>query len=268
MDYMATLLGRNSHNPRRIPTSNLPSQKMNDVVAVLSDPFFFLSNAELELKKRNKESSGSKDALIQRLYEALEAEFAQGWTLGYLLNTKVSGGHGRGSDPRSLVGHHIKGYSYFGEGTIILTLSDGDDVTIQSKNQPNTGIKMDNDLFWALHTLDGMKAVPRDFAQRPLLITEAVTGMRRDRSRRVWIVFGLKLEGMRVPSFFFQSREVLERVDMVCGDVWMEKDDVPRQDSRMLQGSDETLIEDGRERRTTKDESVELEKDLRGLHGD
>ena len=226
MNLMATLLGRNPHNPRQIPTLNLPSQKMNDVVAVLCDPFFLISDAQNELGKRSIVYSGPKDALIQKLYEALEAEFAQGWTMGYLLNTKVLGFHCKGRDPRRLAGHHVVGYSYVERSTIILCLSDGAEVIIQSNKQTDTCIKMDNDLFWAFHTLDGMKAIPRDFTHRPILINEAVTGVRRDRSKKEeWTVFGLKLENMRVLSFFFLAHEVNGREDRVCGDVWLAKND-------------------------------------------
>ena len=57
---MATILGRSPHTPRPIPTSNVPSEKMNDEVAVLSDPSFFGPDAQHELEKRKLEASGSE----------------------------------------------------------------------------------------------------------------------------------------------------------------------------------------------------------------
>ena len=102
MDYMATLLGKTPHSPRRIATFNLPSQKMNDEVVVLYDPFFFVSDAQHELSKRQLEMSGCQDDLLCRLFEALEGEHAEGWTSGYLLNTKTLPFNGKGRDLRSL----------------------------------------------------------------------------------------------------------------------------------------------------------------------
>ena len=129
---MATLRGRNPHTPRHIPVTNFSSQIMADVVAVLFDPYFFISDAQHELGKRKLKVSGSKNVLLQRLFEALEAEHAEGWTLGYLLNTKIVPFHSKGRDPRSLIGHHVEGYKCDVDGNIVLELSDGEDVTIYS----------------------------------------------------------------------------------------------------------------------------------------
>lgn len=130
MDYIATLLGKTPHTPRRIAIFNLPSQKMNDVVAVLYDPFFFVSDAQYELSKRQLEMSGCQNDLLCRLFEALEGEHAEGWTLGHLLNTKILPFNGKGRDPRSLVGRHVEGYKWDGDGILILELCDGEDVAI------------------------------------------------------------------------------------------------------------------------------------------
>lgn len=271
MDYMATLLGRAPHNPRRIPTSNLPSQELNDVVAVLSDPSFIVSDAQYELSKRKLKASGPKDELLWTLFEVLEAEYAEGWTLGYLLNTKILPFDGKGRDPRGLIGHHVEGYKCDGDCIIILELSDGEDATLLSHKSSNrcARIKMDDDLFWAFHTLDGIKAVPRNLAKKPLLITEAVTGVRKNRrGQEAGTVFGLKLQGMRAMSFLFLANDVFIREDRMCGDVWLAQNHILRDDIRMLHGGDEVAVEDVRERWVTKDETMGLEEDMRGLHGD
>lgn len=266
---MTTLLGRNPHNSRPLPTSNLISQGLNDVVAVLSDPSFIISDAQYELSKRKQKASGSKNELLWSLFEALEAEHAEGWTLGYLLNTKILPFNGKGRDPRSLVGHHIEGYHCDGDGVMILELSDGEDATVLSHKFSNgcAKIKMDDDLFWALHILDGMKAVPRDLAKKPLLITDAVNGVRKNRrGKEAGTVFGLRLEGMRAISFFFLAGDVFLREDRMCGDVWLAENDVLREDVRMLHGGDEMAVEEVRERVVTEDAAMELEEDMRGLH--
>ena len=243
---------------------------MNDVVAVLSDPYFFISDAQHELSKRGLKTSGSKDVLLQRLFESLEAEYAEGWTLGYLLNTKTLPFHSRGRDPQSLVGRHVEGYRYAGDGIVVLELSDDEDVTVLSNKPRDTAakIKMDDDLFWALHILDGMHAVPRQLAKKPLLIIEAVTGVRKNRwGKEARAVLGLRLEGMRTTSFFFLADEGSIREDRVCGDVWLEVNDTLREDIGILHGGDEVVIEEGDERRVTVDEIIELEDDMRELHG-
>ena len=273
MDYKATLLGRSPHTPRQLPTSDLPSERMNDVVAVLSDPFFFLSDAQHELSKRELKVSGSKNDLLWRLFEALETENAEGWTLGYLLNTRTLSFNGKGRDPRSVIGHHLEGYRRDKEGIMILNLSDGEDVTILSNKSSDdcAKIKMDHDLFWALHALDGMKAVPRNLAKKPLLITEAATGVRKNRwGKEAGQVFGLKLQGMRAISFFFLAGEASSiREDRMCGDVWLAaENDVLREDVRTLHGGDEMVVEEvSREREAMEEETVGLEEDMRGLHG-
>lgn len=271
MNCMAHLLGKIPHNPRQIPASNSPSQYMNDVVAVLSDPFFFVSDAEHELGKRNLKSFGCKDELVSRLYEALEAEHADGWTLGYLLNTKILPFNGKGRDPRSLIGYHVVGYQCDGDGNITLGLSDGEDVTILSSESSGecTVIKMDHDLFWALHTPDGMKAVPRDLVKHPLQIIAAATGVRKNRwGKEAGSVFGLKLEGMMAMSFFFLTDEVSSREDRICGDVWLEDNYFLREDTRILHGGDEMAVEDVRKGQVSEDEAKGLGEDMRGLHGE
>ena len=270
MDYMATFLGTNPHNPCQIPTSNEPSQKMNDVVAVLSDPFFFISDAQHELSKRKLKVSGCKDDLLWRLFEALEAEHAKDWTLGYLLDTKILPFNGNGIDPGCLVGHHVQRYKCDGDGVMVLELSDGEDVTIRSNKTCDnlTRIKMDHDLFWALHTLDGMNAVPRNPVKKPLMITQAAMGVRKDRwGKEAGIVLGLKLEGMRAISFLFLAREASIREDRICGDIWLADDVILREDMRMLHGGDKMVVETAMERRVTMEESRGLEEDMKGLHG-
>ena len=270
MDCVTDLLGKTPHNPRQIPVSNPPSQNMNDVVAVLSDPFFFVCDVAHELSKRRLNASGCKDDLLCRLYEVLEAEYAEGWTLGYLLNTKISPFNGKGRVPQSLVGHHVEGYKCDGD-RIILELSDGEDVTILSSASEDecAMIKMDHDLFWALHTLDGMKAVPRNLTSNPLRITAAVTGVRKNRwGTEAGSVLGLKLEGMNALSFFFLAGEASSREDRICGDVWLEDNKLLREDTRMLHGGDEMVVEEEREIQVTEDGTRGLGEDMRGLHGD
>ena len=246
---------------------------MADVVAVLLDQYFFISDAQHELSKRELKASGPKFVLIQRLFEALEAEYAEGWTLGYLLNTKILPSFNKGRDPQSLIGQYLKGYRCDGDSIIILELSTGEDVTILSsktrhlpaKIESNDDlfgparIKMDDDLFWALHTLDGMMAVPRQLAEKPLLIIEAETGVRKDRwGKEAGIVLGLKLEGMRAISFFFLAGGVSIREDGVCGHVWLAEKDFLAEDIRILHGCDEMVIEE-------RDETIGLEENIKWL---
>ena len=243
---------------------------MNDVVAVLSDPFFFISDAQHELSKRKLKVSGCKDDLLWRLFEALEAEHAKDWTLGYLLDTKILPFNGNGIDPGCLVGHHVQRYKCDGDGVMVLELSDGEDVTIRSNKTCDnlTRIKMDHDLFWALHTLDGMNAVPRNPVKKPLMITQAAMGVRKDRwGKEAGIVLGLKLEGMRAISFLFLAREASIREDRICGDIWLADDVILREDMRMLHGGDKMVVETAMERRVTMEESRGLEEDMKGLHG-
>lgn len=112
-----------------------------------------------------------------------------------------------------------------------------------------------------------MKAVPRDLAKKPLLITDAVNGVRKNRrGKEAGTVFGLRLEGMRAISFFFLAGDVFLREDRMCGDVWLAENDVLREDVRMLHGGDEMAVEEVRERVVTEDAAMELEEDMRGLH--
>ena len=247
---------------------------MTDVVAVLSSPFFFLSDAHFELSKRKLKVSGRKDVLLRRLFEALETEYADGWTLGYLLNTKISPFHGRGRDPRSLVGHHVEGYTCDKEGNLTLDLSDGENVTLVSSDKSSdedasTMIKMDHDLFWVLHTLDGMNAVPRDLVEMPLQIIDAATGVRKDRwGKETGSVVGLRLEGMRTISFFFLAGKTHVREDRVCGHVWLAENEDLRVDMRMLHGGVERGVGEMDGKWVMEDGDIGLEEeDLRGLHG-
>ena len=271
MDYM-NLHGRVPHSPRQIPTtSGLRSQNMNDVVAVLLDPFFFISDAQHELSKRNLTLSGSKDDLLWRLFEALETEYAEGWTLGYLLDTKILTPSTAQFDPRNLIGHHVAGYRCEGAGVIVLELSDGEDLTIVStkSNDDCSQIKLDHDLFWAFHTLQGMHIVSRNLTQKPLLITDAAAGVRKDRwGKEAGTVLGLKLTGMREMSFFFLGASVSVREDRICGDVWLARNDVLREDLSVLHGGDD-MVGDvvKKEMGGTGDEDEGLVEDLRGVHG-
>ena len=248
---------------------------MHDVVAVLSDPFFFTCDAQHELQKRNLETSGPKATLLHRLFEALEAEYTDGWTLGYLLNTKIlQPNNNQGRSPRSLIGHHIEAYNYNDRARILtLQLSDGEDATILSYNDSHDDgakIKMDHDLFWTFHTLDGMKAVPRNLATKPLLITDAVEAVRRDRWGNVaGLVFGLKLQGMKEISFFSLAGKGCGREDRLCGDVWLGENEVLREDIRMLHGGEEMLVQESKDELVSEEEEemVGLEEDLRDLHG-
>ena len=270
MDHRATLRGINPHTPRHIPIINLSSRMMADVVAVLLDPYFFISDAQHELSKRKLKVSGSKNVLMQRLFEALKAEHAEGWTLGYLLNTKIVPFHSKGRDPRSLIGHHVEGYKCDGDGIMLLELSDGEDVMIHSNKSTDTcaRIKMDDDLFWAFHTLDGMEPVPRRLANKPLLVIEAVPGVRKNRwGKEAGTVLGLKLEGMGKIAFFFAAGEASIREDRVCGDVWLAENDVLREDIRLLHGGDEMVLQEGGDRRMEGDEAIRLEEDMRAMHG-
>ena len=263
---MATLLGRTPQKPRQIPPSNLSSQWMNDVVSVLTDPFFFTSDVQHELRKRHLNVSGAKNVLLQRLFEALEAEYAKGWTSGYLLNTRIVPFPGTGRDPKSLIGHHVQGYRCDGDSVITIELSDGEDVTILSdKTSKCAKIKIDDEIFWSLHTLDGMKAVPRNLASKPLLIVEAATGVRKDRwGEEAGTVFGLKLEGMRAISFFSLAGGSSIREDRTCGNVWLSENRILHEDLGMLHGM---MVEEVKEERLMVTETRGLEEDMRDLHG-
>lgn len=181
---------------------------------------------------------------------------------------------------------------------MILELSDGEDVAIHSNNSSEgcARIKMDHDLFWAFHTLDGMNAVSRHLAQKPLLINEAAVGVHKNRwGKEAGSVLGLKLEGMSAITFFFLAAvlpgEASIREDRICGDVWLAEKDVLCEDVGMLGGGgemvlhggdemllgggdemvldrgDETAIEGMTERPVTEDESAGYETDMRGGHG-
>ena len=266
------LLGKVPHSPRHIPTtSGLRSQQMNDVVAVLLDPFFFVSDAQHELSKRNLSVCGSKDDLLWRLFEALETEYAGGWTLGYLLDTKILPSSTARFDQRNLIGHHVAGYKCEESGVIILELSDGEDLTILSTKSSDdcSQIKLDHDLFWAFHILHGMHIVARDLADKPLLIADAAAGVRKDRwGKEAGTVLGLKLTGMREMSFFFLGAPVSVREDRICGDVWLARNDVLREDLNVLHGGDE-MVGDvvKKEMRARGDEDEVLVEESSDVHG-
>ena len=162
----------------------------------------------------------------------------------------------------ALVGHHVEGYKCDRDGILIMELCDGEDVAILSISASDgyAKIKMDDDLFWALHSLDGMKAVPRDLVKKPLLITEAVKGVRKNRwGKEAGTVFGVKLEGMRAISFLFLAGKASAREDRIRGDLWLAENDVLREDISMLHGGDETMVEEVRKTGVMEDEDRRLQ---------
>lgn len=84
--------------------------------------------------------------------------------------------------------------------------------------------------------------MPRNLKKNPLLIIEAVAGVRKNRwGKEVGTLFDLGLEGMRRTTFFFLAADASVREDRVCGDVWLAENDILRDDIRMLHEGDEVV---------------------------
>ena len=86
--------------------------------------------------------------------EALGSEYADGWTLGYLLNIKIVPFNGRGRDPRMLVGRHVTGLSGWDDNTVTIMLSDDEDQTIvcQAADVEDVNFGIDQELFGLFYT--------------------------------------------------------------------------------------------------------------------
>lgn len=154
-----------------------------------------------ELRKRDLPVSGIKD-LRKRVMEALRSEYADGWTLGYLLNIKIIPFNGRGRDPQTLVGRHVTGLSNWDDNTMTIMLSDDEDQTIvcQAADADDLNFVVDQELFTLFYTLSKKE---RTYEKKPLLVTEAAVALCKGHQGAVAAtILGIKLAGMKEMGFF------------------------------------------------------------------
>ncbi|CAD6594528.1 MAG: hypothetical protein ASARMPREDX12_009295 [Alectoria sarmentosa] len=156
-----------------------------------------------ELRKRGLPVSGIKKDLRRRVMEALGSEYADGWTLGYLLNMKIIPFNGRGRDPQTLVGRHVTGLSgWDDDNTMTIMLSDDEDQTIvcQAADADDLNFGMDQELFDLFYTSSNEE---RTYEKKPLLVTEAAMALCKDHQGVVAAtILGIKLAGMKEMGFF------------------------------------------------------------------
>ena len=154
-----------------------------------------------ELRKRGLLVSGIKKDLRERVVEALRSEHADGWTQGYLLNTKTISFNGRGRDPRTLVGRSVTGLGVGQDNTMVIGFADGEEAVVvcQASDADDLIFFYNEELFDIFNTSSNQ---PRTYEKKPLLITEAATALRKNYQGVVAAtVLGIKLAGMKKMAF-------------------------------------------------------------------
>ncbi len=148
-----------------IATSTLISPQTKSVIPValiMEEVIEYVNSLKMPhlkqiLRSRGQYDRGRKPALQKRLVEGLRKDYAEGWTHGRVLNTKIVPFNGRGRDPKELIGLHLKSVQLTGRrygvlgGTLRIT--DGEDQFIMMRPSPRvaTGICVDfEDSYWNL----------------------------------------------------------------------------------------------------------------------
>ncbi len=211
------------------------------------------------LRSRGQYDRGRKPALQNRLVEGLRKDYAEGWTHGRMLNTKIVPFNGRGRDPKELIGLHLKSFQLIGRrygvlgGTLRFT--DGEDQVIMMRpsRRVATAICIDfEDSYWNSwgycvgredeYQWEREERVweKEEVWRKPAPIIEAVRGIRRNsQDESTSVVLGLRCEGMSKMGFFCceATRPTLLYTYPSYGDIWL-ADDEERglADIRLLHG--------------------------------
>lgn len=176
-----------------------PSNQMDK--AILEVDTLTVRELQHELRKRGLSVTGIKRDLRKRVIKALRREYAEGWTLGYLLDIKIIPFNGRGRDPRTLIGRHVTGLGEIEDNKMVIMLSDGEDATIvcQASDADDLGFHSNDELFRLFYT-SGSES--RTYEKKPLLVTDAATALCKNHQGVVAAtIFGIKLAGMKKMAF-------------------------------------------------------------------
>lgn len=172
-----------------------------------------------ELHRRWLNTSGSTSDVRNRLVAALARDYAEGWTLGsfapglrldHLLNTATVPFTGEGRDPETLVGQHLVEIKKNEDGTMNLEFSDGPDQQIRTRSfgSTTTEVAFDDDDDDYDDDSDNCWLLVGDRYDPPLLILEAVTGIRRTHYEGpTFSVIGIECEGTRNMLFFYPAKK-------------------------------------------------------------
>lgn len=178
-----------------------------------------VSELQHELRNRGLPVSGIKEDLRRRLIEALRMDYDDGWTLGYLLNTRIIPFSSKGIDPQTLVGLHVERVRAE-NGTIRILISDGDDLTIFA--QPSSVAIDPVRVRWdAEYSSSGYRKPSKE---SPLCVLEAVMAERKnDQGEVSGVLFGFRLERME-KIMLFGCAKGKEAPSNPMGDVYLEAD--------------------------------------------
>ena len=172
-----------------------------------------------ELRRRWLNTSGSTSDVSNRLIVALVRDYADGWTLGsfapglrldHLLNTMIVPFDGEGRDPETLVGQHLVEIKKNEDGTMTLEFSDGPDQLIRTRwiGSTATEVAFDDDDVDNDDDTDSRRLFIGDRHDPPLLILEAVTGIRRTHYEGpTFSVIGIECENTRQMLFFYPAKK-------------------------------------------------------------
>ena len=169
--YSHETLTYSKHRNHNSPHIHLQMDKLIPQLAALT-----VAELQHELRKRGLMVTGIKKDLRERVMKALESEYADGWTLGYLLNTKIVPFSGRGRDPKSLVGRHVTGLGEVEDNAMAIMFSDLETQTIvcQASDADDRSFSMGQELYDLFCKSNGEE---RTYEKRPLLVTEAATAL-------------------------------------------------------------------------------------------
>lgn len=205
-------------------TTLSPSNQMDK--ATLEVDTLTVRELQHELRKRGLSVTGIKRDLRKRVIKALRSEYAEGWTLGYLLEIKIIPFNGRGRDPRTLIGRHVTGLGEIEDNKMVIMLSDGEDPTIvcQASDADDLEFHMDEELFRLFHTSSGES---RTYVKNPLLVTDATIALCKNiQGVAAATIFGIKLAGMKEMAFInVLDKEELDDISWAeLVDAWLGED--------------------------------------------
>lgn len=205
-----------------------------------------------ELRKRGLLVSGVKEDLRKRVIKALQSEYSDGWTRGYLLNTKIVPFNGRGRDPQTLVGRFVTELGETEDNSMAIMLADGEEAIIvfQASDADNLDFWIDDELFDLFFT---SSYEHRTYGKKPLLVTEAATGVRKNYQGVVAAtVLGIKLAGMKEMAFFnipdcddFDNiPDGYESWSKLGADVWLAADGKVELEGESLRSKNKAVVQD------------------------